>query len=54
MAEGRVQSSMIVEGQPIDNFVSGNEPLAVQPTDLQAAPQTLGRGVVPAVSFAAH
>ena len=49
---------MVVERQPVDHFVHrlasrGKSP-AVQATHLQAAPQALGRGIVPAVALATH
>ena len=49
---------MVVERQPVDDLVHGialrGERLSVQPTHLESAPQTLGRRIVPAVSFATH
>ena len=49
---------MVVEHQPVDDLVHGialrGERLCVQPTHLGSAPQTLGRRIVPAVSFATH
>src|SRR5437867_1901979 len=49
---------MVVEAQPVDDFVHGITPCleasSVQPSDLQRSPQALGDRVVPAVTLAAH
>jgi hypothetical protein len=49
---------MVVEHQPIDHLVHGlascRKAPAVQPADLQSAPQALSGRVVPAVALAAH
>ncbi len=49
---------MIIKSQPINHFIHGlsarRKSPAVQPTNLQTAPQTLGGGIVPAVTLAAH
>ena len=47
---------MVVERQPVDHLIHGlaprGEALAIQPADFQAAPQALGRDIVPAVGLA--
>src|SRR2546428_11667194 len=58
VAQCRVKPAMVVEGQPVDDFVHGITPcleaLSVQPSDLQRSPQALGARVVPAVALSAH
>ena len=54
----RVQSGLVVPGQPGDNFVLGLAPrhqaLAVQPLHLQRLEQRLAAGVVPTVAAPAY
>ena len=49
---------MVVKRQPVNYLIhrlpAGCKPLPVQPADLQATPQALRWGVVPAVALAAH
>src|SRR5450830_158549 len=58
IAQRRVQSLVVVEIEPINDFIHGIAPgsksSAVQSANLQTTPQTLGGCVVPAIALAAH
>ena len=58
VAQRGVQPPVVVERQPVNHLIhrlsAGCKPLSVQPADLQATPQALCWGVVPAVSLATH